>query len=58
MVTSGGYQKKNALTIADSIENLETKFGILSQTAKKLTSARLASNQPSDSHTHKYSELI
>ena len=26
MVLSGGYQKKNALTIADSIDNLCKKF--------------------------------
>ena len=30
MVTSGGYQKKNAITIAESLKNLDEKFGLFS----------------------------
>lgn len=35
MVTSGGYQKKNAITIAESLKNLDEKFGLFSEGGNK-----------------------
>lgn len=58
MVTSGGYQKKNALTIADSIENLDRKFGILSRGNQSALSSNREGAQKQIGSSEKYRELI